>query len=334
MCYNEGMKKDPQLKVRTNRILAIDAAIRSGKKFTAKDFAEEFEVDKRTIDRDIEYMRDMLNAPIEFDRDLHSYIYTEENYYIKAVPMSEGELFSVALFDQLLEQYKNTPLEKNLRAIFSKIVSSLPNTVTFDSAFLSGNVTFIPDYAAMIEPKVFETIFSALQNRMTLEFDYRPLQKTTFMHRKIDPYHAVCQKGNWYVIGYCHDKGNVRIFSFSRISAPKKTRARFEIPSTFKPEDFFDKELGIWLSDKNVMQVELLVSKEIGTYALDRYWNSTQKTEQLKDGSVRVTFQTTQIREVLRWVLGQGSTVRVINPPELVEMVRTEISAVSKIYEK
>lgn len=111
--------------------------------------------------------------------------------YLKSVMLSEGELFSIALFDQLLEQYRNTPLEENLRNTFEKITACLPENISVDSTFLKSNITFIPDQLPLIDLVVFETVFKALEQHQTLEFNYRPLQKTTFMPRKINPYHAV-----------------------------------------------------------------------------------------------------------------------------------------------
>jgi predicted DNA-binding transcriptional regulator YafY len=78
--------------------------------------------------------------------------------------------------------------------------------------------------------------------------------------------------------------------------------------------------------------VELLIAGEIGTYALERQWHDTQKVEQREDGSVYVKFTTTQMPEVLRWVLGQGHTVKALNPPELIEMIKTETEKVRDIY--
>jgi predicted DNA-binding transcriptional regulator YafY len=37
--------------------------------------------------------------------------------------------------------------------------------------------------------------------------------------------------------------------------------------------------------------------------------------------------------EVLRWALGQGHTVKVLNPPELVAMVREEVEKMRGMYE-
>ena len=319
-------------KVQRYRLLQIDEEIRSGKFPNATSLSKKIEVSSRTIQRDIEYMRDMYNAPIEFDGYKNGYYYTEENFYIKSVPLSEGELFSVALFDQLLEQYRNTPLENDLRSVFKKIEMSLPNKITLDSSFLQNQTTFIPDQMGTINPENFSKIFSALKNRHVLDFEYRPLQKTTWMTRRINPLHAVCQKGNWYVMGFCHDKKDIRVFNFSRMQNVTESKEEFDIPEDFNPDKYFDKEIGIWLSATKKYTVELLISAEIGTFALERSWNSNQKIEQREDGSVWVSFETTQLPEVKRWVLGQGKTVKVLGPDELIEQVKEEVAAVLGMY--
>ena len=319
-------------KVQRYRLLQIDEEIRSGKFPNATSLSKKIEVSSRTIQRDIEYMRDMYNAPIEFDAYKNGYYYTEENFYIKSVPLSEGELFSVALFDQLLEQYRNTPLENDLRSVFKKIEMSLPNKITLDSSFLQNQTTFIPDQMGTINPENFSKIFSALKNRHVLDFEYRPLQKTTWMTRRINPLHAVCQKGNWYVMGFCHDKKDIRVFNFSRMQNVTESKEEFDIPEDFNPDKYFDKEIGIWLSATKKYTVELLISAEIGTFALERSWNKNQKIEQREDGSVWVSFETTQLPEVKRWVLGQGKTVKVQGPDELIAQVKEEVAAVLGMY--
>ena len=319
-------------KVQRYRLLQIDEEIRSGKFPNATTLSKKIEVSSRTIQRDIEYMRDMYNAPIEFDAYKNGYYYTEENFYIKSVPLSEGELFSVALFDQLLEQYRNTPLENDLRSVFKKIEMSLPNKITLDSSFLQNQTTFIPDQMGTINPENFSKIFSALKNRHVLDFEYRPLQKTTWMTRRINPLHAVCQKGNWYVMGFCHNKKDIRVFNFSRMQNVTESKEKFDIPKDFNPDKYFDKEIGIWLSATKKYTVELLISAEIGTFALERSWNKNQKIEQREDGSVWVSFETTQLPEVKRWVLGQGKTVKVLGPDELIAQVKDEVAAVLGMY--
>ena len=63
--------------------------------------------------------------------------------------LTEGELFSIALFDNLLEQYRNTPIEAALRRIFVKIVKSMPERVTVDSRLLSPRISVISDHRSV-----------------------------------------------------------------------------------------------------------------------------------------------------------------------------------------
>ena len=326
-----------QNKLAAWRILEIDSYLQTGKPYTAAQLVELLALNPlgrkysiRTIQRDLESMRDTLLAPIE--SDYRGYRYIESNFFVKSIPLTEGEAFSVAILNPLLEQYRNTPLENQLRSVFQKIVNCLPERITVDTSFLNPNITFIPDRTETIDPTFFQTIFDSLKNHCTISFEYRPLQKTTFMERKIDPYHVVCQRGNWYVMGKCHERDDIRIFSFSRMKNIKILKDKFAIPKNFKPSDYFDVEMGVWLSDKSPLNVELLVDKEIGTYALNRIWHSEQTVEERDDGSIYVKFQTTQKREIVRWVLGQGHTVKVLGPQELVNEIKMELNNTLCIY--
>lgn len=319
-------------KVLARRINQIDDIIRRGTYPSASQLAKEVGVSQRTINRDLDEMRDFYYAPLEYDPIKKGWYYTDSNYFIKYIQFEEGELFSLALFDTLLLQYKNTPLEENLRSVFQKIKASLPNTVSIDSRFLDDSVTYIPDALAPINKEVFDTIFSGVNKKRTLTFNYKPLQKTTFMERKLNPYHIICQRGNWYVIGHCHLKNEIRIFSFSRMENVQLTKEHFEIPKTFNAKDYVDKTMGVWLSAKTKYKVRLLFTQEIGTFAAEHIWHEDQTVKQNEDGSVEVSFETTQLPEVKRLVLGQGKTVKVLEPEELVEQIREEIEVVKSLY--
>jgi predicted DNA-binding transcriptional regulator YafY len=236
----------------------IDTLIREGKYPNTGKLASKLEVTTRTI------QRDMFGAPIEYDPASRGFYYTEPNFFIKRVPLTEGELFSVTLFDQLLDQYRKTPLEGYLRRIFGKIVQSLPDNVDVEANFLTSQMSFISDTTAKIDQKAFKVIFTAPKTRHTITFDYRPLSKDSYMKRMADPYHAVCQKGNWYFIGFCHDKQEPRMFSFSRIRNAAMTRKAFAIPSGFNPHEYFDREMGVWASARTPYTVELLFTRKSG----------------------------------------------------------------------
>lgn len=321
-----------QVKVNNWRIIKIDELLQTGKWYTAKEIVQAVDASYsvRTIQRDLEYLRDTLGAPIESGSQ--GYRYYEKNFFIKNIQLTEGEVFSVAVLNPLLEQYRDTPLENQFRSVFQKITNCLPDKIMIDSTFLNPKITFIPDIKEKINQELFNTVFDAMKNCRSLTFDYCPLQKSSFMERTLDPYHAVCQKGNWYIIGKCHDKGDVRIFSFGRMKNAVMISNRFTIPKDFKTSDFFDSEMGVWLSDRTPLEVELLFDKEIATYAATRIFHSEQTMQEHEDGSVYLKFKTTQKKELIRFILGQGHTVKVLSPQELVEEVKAELEKTEELY--
>lgn len=152
------------------------------------------------------------------------------------------------------------------------------------------------------------------------------------MKRTIKPYHIVCQKGSWYVIGFDDYKNDIRIFAFSRIKNAAFTGEIFEIPKDFDWQKYIDADIGVWASSQVSHKIRLRFAAEIATFASEHIWSRSQIVTQNDDGTVDVAFETTQLPEVQRWVLGQGHTVQVLEPQELIDAVKAELLLMVKIY--
>lgn len=314
--------------IRAFRLYKIDQMIREKRYPTARDLAIATNSSLRTIARDLDYLSDRYKIFIDcLPNGGYFYHKEDENRFSLEVffPITQGELFAIGLIEPLLAQYRNTPLEKDLNSLFNKIVQAFPHDVTIDTALPVSNISFISESTSKIDREVFTSIMSAVLEKKEIVFDYQPLQKTTSMNRRLNPYHIVCQRGNWYVLGYCHDKEEVRVFNFSRIKNIKIEDIGFEFPKDFKLENYFDPAVGIWLSSKEKMNIKLQFDASVGTFASEHIWHPKQIITQNKDGSVVVEFETTQIPEVKRWVLGQGRTVKVLEPPELIQQIKEEL---------
>ncbi|MCQ2595250.1 MAG: transcriptional regulator [Treponemataceae bacterium] len=321
-------------KFRTHRIIQIDKWIRSGCYPSVQQMVEEYGVSRRTILRDIEFLRDRFNAPVESDRTKKGYFYTDPTFMIQNVLLTEGDLFTVSTVMPLMEQYKNTPLEASFKNIMAKIAEMLPAQVSVDTSFLNEDINFISDPLPKIDEKIFNAIFKAVKIRHVLTFQYRSVSSQEYKVKTFDSYRVLCQKGNWYVFGYDHGADDFRVYALPRMKNLEFTGETFEIPKDFDVSKYVDLSFGIWNNHEEPVEYELLFSSKMANYILEREWHSGQKMKQNKDGSILLKFKSNQKQQIFSWVLGFGSAVTIINPPELKNAMLAEIEKLAEKYKK
>lgn len=74
-----------KFRTRWRHVLLIDERIRSGQAPNCAALARELEVCRRTVLRDIDFLRDDLGAPVEYDPSRGGYVYTEANWIMPSV---------------------------------------------------------------------------------------------------------------------------------------------------------------------------------------------------------------------------------------------------------
>lgn len=303
-------------------LMKMEHAIRSGSYPNATDLGKLIEKSYKTASRYLEVLRNDYHAPIEFDPHKNGYYYTDENFFIQNVMLKEGELLTISTIIPMLEQYKNTPMEKNFRSIMEKITDMLPDDVSVDSSLINDEIHFISDPLTKLQNGVFEAVLHATKLHKTLEFQYKAAQNKDYEFREFDPYHIICQKGSWYIIGYSYHAKDIRLYAMPRIIDAKVSERTFRIPSDFKLEKHIDPSFGIWNTTTPDFKVEVLFDPVMKTYVLERDWHKNQTVIENEDGSVLLSFETNQIDQTVRWVLQFGWAAKVINPPELIEEVK------------
>src|ERR1041385_8713379 len=143
------------------RMLRIHQAIQSGKFPNASTLARELEVSTKSIHRDIEFMRDRLDLPIEYDGSKFGYRYTEEVNAFPTVQITEGEIFALLVAEKALQQYRGTSFEKPLLSAIKKMEQSLPDTISLNLADIEQTISFRTRAAPLLNLRVFNTLAKA-----------------------------------------------------------------------------------------------------------------------------------------------------------------------------
>lgn len=311
------------------RLLFIDKTIREKRYPNCSSLAKEWETSSKTIQRDLDYMRYELDAPLAYSAKERGYYYTEQQYQLPAMNIRESDLFAIYLADKLLGQYEGTPVYDSLQSMFRKIEDSLPDKVAIRPGDQSC-FTVIPPFSTVILPEVLPTVFNCLRSSTRLEIEYRTPGGAT-VWRQIDPYHGVRFEGDWYVVGFCHLRQEIRTFSLSRIQGIKECKERFSLPGHFDFKKLSGSHFGVHWSDEE-FEVRILFAKEVASYVRERQWHSTQTIKERQDGSLILTMTVNHLLELKRWVLSWGAAAQVLSPLSLVEDMRNSTQSMAALY--
>jgi len=311
---------------RLERILYMDALIHDSRYPSVKTFMEHFEVSERTILYDIQFLKDRLNAPIQYSRSYGGYLYSDPTWRLSTFHVTEGDLLAFFLSVELAHRYLGTSFEKPLRDAIQHLTNMLPDKVQVSISELSSHYSVRSGATAQTAPETLLALQKAIQNRHPVDIVYFTAGRGVETQRVVYPYHLFNMKGEWYLIAYDLFRQGVRQFALPRIrSWQVLTNTSFEIDPSFSPEYYFGQSFQSEHGD-TIVEVVLLFDTYQARYVRERIWHSSQKIEEQPDGTIIMRFKTGAIQEVQRWVMGYGSHVRVLAPESLAQSIISEFS--------
>ena len=314
------------------RILFIDKMIAEGNFPSAPKIAKEYEdVSVITIKRDIEYMRDILNAPIEYDKNKKGYYYFDKTFRLPFLFTSEEEILSGSIAIKLLYQYRGTPIYKTVKNIFDYFNRLVEKSK--DKNF-EKRIIFLEEYSPDFSEEVWNILMKAIRENRYIEFSYKGAWRKTEGHGYyIAPYQIVSKAGVWYFAGYSKRQNSVSLYCLHRITSIKLANETFEMPKDYKYLD--DKEISFGVfKGEDKKKCKIIFYNESASYISERKFSEDQEIEERKDGSVVATFSSGQIYEILRFVLSQGANAIPLQPKSLVEEWKNNIKIMNENIDK
>ena len=301
--------------------MRIHQSLSSGKFSNASTFARELEVSTKSIHRDIEFMRDRLNLPIEFNAARNGYFYTGEVSAFPTMQITEGELFALVVAEKALQQYRGTSFEKPLLSAIKKMEESLPDTISLNLADIEQTISFRTRAEQILDLKIFDVLAKAAARRQQIELAYRKPGQTKSEARIVDPYHLANINGEWYLFAYDHARKDIRTFAPARIKFAKLTGKTFIRPQKFSLEKRLRDSFGVH-SGEGEHEVVIRFNARAADYVREKKWHESQQLRELKSGGVELRLKLSSLTEIERWVLSWGGDARVLRPRELAEAVR------------
>jgi len=311
----------PRSRPPLERMMRIHQEIASGRYPNKTGLSQLLEVCTKSVQRDLEFMRDRLNLPLAYDTKRWGYHYTEPVSSFPTFQITEGELVALLIAEKALEQYRGTNFEKPLVSALKKMASQLPDTVSFNMAEWDQTISFRTSAEPILNLEIFDALAKATASRRQLRFDYRKPGQARPEARVVDPYHLANINGEWFLFAFDHARMDIRTFVPARISGVAQTGRTFPRPSRFSLEKRLHDSFGV-VSGQGEFNVVLRFDEFAAGYIREKRWHASQQLRNLKGGGAELQMKLSSLEEVRRWVLSWGGHAKVISPAELALSVR------------
>lgn len=306
---------------RTERFYKIEHLIRSRGCVSFAALIETLEVSPATLKRDLAYLRERLDAPIEYDAGANGYRFGQQSrggrHELPGVWFNEAELHALLTMQQMLAGLdEQGVVGRHLQPMFDKITGML-GVDAAEADELRRRVKLIGTARRRMASESFETVGSAVVKRRRLAIRYRKKSGAgDVSERELSPQRLVHHRHAWYLDAFCHASQGLRRFALDGIEAA----SMLDAPAQALPLDALEAELdrgyGIFAGG-TPREAELLFSAEAAAWVSREEWHPAQRSEWLPDGRWRLTLPYVDDTELLMDLLRHAGQVEVAAPAEL-----------------
>ena len=276
-----------------------------------------------------------VDRPADGAAEQENYSLRPENFHLPAIAFTDEELASLQFALNLLDG--EFAYAEPLRLALQQISWGRPSPLGApDQGSLALGITAsaggheLSQRLAKVETAIFR--------QKTVTFDYYTMERDETGARKVDPYHLLFRGGQFYLLGYSHERQGIRVFRLSRIRGKvayaTKAEHDFKRDATFDPRSYasraewqFGDEAGVaevWVSDRLAWQVE----RHFG-----RFGEVRAAGEGDAPGDIVIVTPYASARQLVSWVLGLGEHARIVGPPELVAEAEERIALIDRRHD-
>jgi len=302
-------------------------------------FARRFYADRS----ELESLRIQLTVdrPADGAAEQENYSLRPENFHLPAIAFSDKELAALQTALSLLDG--EFAYAEPLRLALQQITWGRPSPLRApeQQSVALGITASAGGHELSARLAKVET---AIFRNKTITFDYYTMERDEVGARRVDPYHLLFQGGQFYLLGYAHERKAIRVFRLSRIrgkvSYATKAEHDFRRPADFDPRSYANR--ADWQLGEQRGVAEVLISERIA-WQIERHFGrygeihapggdgtdaeGSAALEGVEIGAGDIVFATgySSPRTIVAWVLGLGAHARLLGPEELTEELQRRV---------
>jgi len=298
-----------------------------------RKLAEEYEVDRRTIHRDL---RDLQEAgfPLTSEQreDQQAYYSLLPTASLPPLNFPVAEALSLLFVERLAEGLQGTPFQSALHDALRRITLSLPEEMReyleraaqFYAPFIRGTKSYVESQ------ETIDRLNQAILKQRRCVVTYHSPAHDQPRTYPIDPVRLYYFRGGLYLIARAVEYDQLITQAVERIQELKLTEEVFEPPAAVSVDERLGQSFGV--THEEPMDVVVRFTAEQAPFITERVWHPTQEIEELDSGEVILRFRAGGFYEIKAWVLSHGASAEVLEPEELREAIEQEAARTMLAY--
>ncbi|MCB0879806.1 MAG: WYL domain-containing protein [Thermoleophilia bacterium] len=270
-----------------------------------------------------------LNSTRDDDTGEELYTLSARQYLLPNLDLTDREVTALNSCLSLLDG--QFAYAEPLRLALQNLTLGRENPMT-DPALASTEVKLTgSDYSPEIAARISK-LETAISKRRTITFNYFTMGRGEDEDRVVNPYTLVWNGGQWYLVGWSHERQAVRQFRLSRIQGEIKFTSRkerdFDVPEDFDATEYRTRPN--WQFGESIGEADLWVDPSAAWWVERSFERAGEVVERHDDGSVVFRTWYAAPSWLVGWILGMNGLVRPLGPSEIVDGVQEALASVEQ----
>ena len=299
------------------------------------DPAGAYSISRKTLQRDIEFLKSAYGAPIEYDYVEKGYYLTDPEWTHECLDLEPEEMKAYLLGARVAETILPAPLSGEIREVVDRQL--MRNEKGLDEGVTLESFVVRVTSKGTVAPEVFGPIFRAWQAHRALRVLYRKIGYNNDREFTIEPHVLTMFDGCWYVKGKLIAVGDWDCASWgypdTLLALPRIKRAEM-LDTYFETDREMVKEVaeGNLFNLDDVRDVVLKVVGISAEYVREQF--PPQDIESNADGSLTLRIPKSIRMTLVKWILGEGGNVTVLSPDSLAEEIAEKAKLIVRGHAK
>jgi predicted DNA-binding transcriptional regulator YafY len=319
------------------RIEILDELLNSPQKRTINDLLKAVnkrlkqldyeEVSKKTLQNDLSYLQ-RKGAPVKRGSKKDPFIFYEESFSIKNVPISEEDISYLKKAIHILKKATDLNIINDVEEIVSRLENKIHTSVPAGATIIA-----FEQHTQAIGEEHIDNLFTAIQSKCSLKIAYQPFGKP-LEAIIIHPYMLKEYRNRWFLLGQREGFASISVYALDRIKKVSNCKTEFKENPSFDPDKYFSNLIGVSLpNNSKVEEIVINVRKNAADYILTKPIHKTQEVvKEYADKSLRIRLFLHINYELKSTLLSYGPDIEVLAPASLRSLMQQSYAEGAKMY--